>query len=72
MSGISPEIAAISLTLAGAMIGYAVRMERLLTKLVTQMEQSNVQHTKAEKSLSILDSRLDDHETRIQIMESTT
>ena len=70
MTGISHELIAIALTLAAGMIGYAIRMERLLTKLVTEMEQSNAQHIKAENCLNILDSRIDDHETRIQIIEA--
>jgi uncharacterized membrane protein YqgA involved in biofilm formation len=71
MSGISQEVVAIGLTLAAGMIGYAIRMERLLTKLVTEMEQSNKQHMKTEHCIGVLDTRLDDHETRIKVIEST-
>ena len=68
--GISGEMWAIIISLAGALIGYAIRMERLMTKLVFQNQQSNEQHARSEKDIKLLDSRVDDHETRITVIES--
>ncbi len=67
---VSPEMFGIALAMLGGMVGYAIRMERLLTKLVTEMEQSNKQHAKTETFISVLDGRLDDHDARIRMIES--
>lgn len=67
---IRPVLAGVSIAYIVGFTVWLLKVHGLMTTLVNQNKESIKLHQKAEKDIHKLDGRVDNHETRISIMES--